>query len=135
MGTTGEESNAWNEIQRAETDRQIREMERQAELRRLQEEAAKKAAEGQNQMVAAGAETAGQSWPDNEVQAPPSAIDKVAGALRVGAAGDAAFAKQLLDAGRPSADGASAEVGRLDGAKERAAAALTSRATKPAFER
>lgn len=103
-------------------------MQRQEELRKLQEQ------QNQNKMVADGPTAIG--WPDNEVQSPASAMDKVAGALRVGQAGDASFAKQLLDTERRTGDGAgAAAAGRLDGAKERVAGALNPRGVTPAVER
>ena len=61
MGTQEEEARALAELERIRTENAIREMQRQEELRKLQEQ------QNQNKMVADG--SAGVGWPDNEVQA------------------------------------------------------------------
>jgi hypothetical protein len=140
MGTAEEEARARQALDRVETENRIKAMEqaRALEEYRKQQEAAKAAeaaAKGQNKMTADAPAAVG--WPDNEVQTPPSRLDAVAGALGVGKAGDAAFAKELLDGERrPVGDGSGQQPGsRLDGAKERLGAALNSRGAASAVER
>lgn len=124
MGTQEEEAKALAELERVRTENAIKEMQRQEELRKLQEQQ-------QNKMVAGLGTVAG--WPDNEVQAPPSGLDKVAGALRVGKAGDAAFAHDLLNSGQPPLSGvgkADDGMAIADGAREQPGG---TRAAKPAL--
>ena len=123
MGTQEEEARALAELERVRTENAIKEMQRQEELRKLQEQ------QNQNKMVADG--SAGAGWPDNEVQAgPQTGLDKVAGALGVGHAGDVAFAQRLLNSGQAPLGSVSAPDRAADGAKEGAAG---SRAAKPAL--
>lgn len=136
MGDQNEEAEAWNAIQRAETERQIREMERAAERERLQQQQEG----GQSNMAA---ETPGQpvGGPWTEVSAQPEKpglMSTVAGKLGVGAAGDLAFAKQLLDSERSTgagADGAKPDGAKADGAKDRMGSAVGTGSMRPAFER
>ena len=79
MGTQEEEARALAELERVRTENAIKEMQRQEELRKLQEQ------QNQNKLVADGPAAIG--WPDNEVQAPPSRLDAAKGALGVGAPG------------------------------------------------
>ena len=97
-----------------------------------QEEAARKAAEEANKSkMVADPEPAVANWPDNEVQAAPqTGLGKVAGALRVGQAGDVAFARDLLNSGQAPLGGVAKPESAADGAKESAAGA---RAAKPAL--
>ncbi|WP_329476906.1 hypothetical protein OG558_34930 [Kribbella sp. NBC_01510] len=124
MGTQEEEARALAELERVRTENAIKEMQRQEELRKLQEQ------QNQNKMVADGPAAIG--WPDNEVQAPPSRLDAVKGALGVGAPGDAAFAGRLLNDGRPPATDAVADTAgvQTDGAKERRGATVNTRAAQ-----
>ena len=132
MGTAEDEARARDDFERVKTENLLKaaEQARALEEYRKQQEAAKQ--QGQSKMVADTGPAA--NWPDGAVPAPPSTLDKVAGALRVGHAGDAAFAKQLLDAERRPVDGATAP-GRLDGSKGRIAGALNARGATPAVER
>jgi hypothetical protein len=126
MGTAEDEAKARDELERVRTENAIREMERQRAL----EEYRKQQEQQQNKMVAdPGA--GGAAWPDNEVQAgPQTGVDKVAGALRVGRAGDVAFARDLLNTGQAPLGGVNAPDQAADGAKESTAG---SRAAKPAL--
>lgn len=132
MGTADEEAKARLEIERAAMNRQAEALKAAEAARKAAEEAAK----NQNKMVAAEPQTAGQGWPDNEVQEPPGKLSQVAGALGVGKAGDLALAKQLLDAERRPGSGTVADQAgaQNDGAKARTSTAGI-RAAKPAFER
>ncbi|HEY3558815.1 MAG TPA: hypothetical protein VGL05_15190 [Kribbella sp.] len=124
MGTQEEEAAALAELERVRTENAIKEMQRQEELRKLQEQQ-------QNKMVADPGTAVG--WPDNEVQAPPGGLDKVAGALRVGKAGDAAFAHDLLNSGQPPLSGVGKPedgVASTAGAREQTSG---TRAAKPAL--
>ncbi|GAA1595827.1 hypothetical protein GCM10009742_48280 [Kribbella karoonensis] len=121
MGTQEEEAAALAELERVRTENAIKEMQRAEELRKLQEQQ-------QNKMVADGRPAV--SWPDNEVQAAPGALDKVAGALRVGKAGDAAFAHDLLSSGQTPLGGVSKPEQGADGARQQQA---RGRAANPAL--
>lgn len=104
------------------TENAIKEMQRQEELRKLQEQQ-------QNKMAAD--EPAVASWPDDGFQpSPQTGMDRVAGALRVGKAGDAAFARDLLNSGQAPLGGVSKPESAADGVRENAAG---SRAAKPAL--
>jgi hypothetical protein len=131
MGTQEEEARALAELERVRTENAIREMQRQEELRKLQEQ------QNQNKMVA-DPEPVAANWPDDGFQAAaPGRLDGVKGALGIGAAGDAALASRLLNDGRPPA--ANAVAGRPGaeggGVKERLGAALGAGIAKPAVER
>jgi hypothetical protein len=131
MGTQEEEARALAELERVRTENAIREMQRQEELRKLQEQ------QNQNKMVA-DPEPVAAKWPDDGFQAAaPGRLDAVKGALGIGAAGDAALASRLLNDGRPPA--ADAVAGRPGaeggGVKERLGAALGGGIAKPAVER
>jgi hypothetical protein len=131
MGTQEEEAKALAELERVRTENAIREMQRQEELRKLQEQ------QNQNKMVA-DPEPVVANWPDDGFQAAaPGRLDGVKGALGIGAAGDAALASRLLNDGRPPA--ADAVAGRPGaeggGVKERLGAALGAGIAKPAVER
>jgi hypothetical protein len=131
MGTTDEENAYKQDMDRQTTENMIRweQMQKESAERAAAEEAARKAAEG-NQMVADGPAAGG--WPDNEVQqAPQSGLDKVAGALRVGEAGDVAFARDLLNSGQAPLSSASAPAQGADGVKEQAGGVAGGRAAKP----
>ncbi|MFI5694944.1 hypothetical protein ACIA58_24030 [Kribbella sp. NPDC051586] len=123
MGTTEEEAAAMDRINQEAIKR---------EVERMQAEAARKAAEQQNQnKMVADPGAGGVAWPDNEVQTgPQTGMDKVAGALRVGQAGDVAFARDLLNSGQAPLGGVSKTDQAADGAKESTAGA---RAAKPAL--
>lgn len=121
MGTQEEEAKALAELERIRTENAIKEMQRQEELRKLQEQQ-------QNKMVADPG--GGAAWPDNEVQTPPGVREQVAGALRVGKAGDAAFARDLLNSGQAPLGGVAKPAQAADGAKESATATRTA---KPAL--
>lgn len=121
MGTQEEEAAALTELERVRTENALRDMQRQEELRKLQEQQ-------QNKMVADGQPAAG--WPDSEVQAPPSGLDKVAGALRVGKAGDAALAHDLLHSGQQPLGAVQKPEPAADGAREKATGG---RAANPAL--
>jgi hypothetical protein len=123
MGTQEEEAKALADLERVRTENAIRDLQRQEELRKLQEQQ-------QNKMVADPA-VGGAAWPDNEVQAgPQTGMDKVAGALGVGHAGDVAFARKLLNSGQAPLGTVNTPEQTADGAKESAAG---SRAAKPAL--
>ncbi|TDO52099.1 hypothetical protein EV651_118119 [Kribbella sp. VKM Ac-2571] len=124
MGTAEEEAAALAKIQQEGIQREIA-----REIAEINRKAAEEAAKGQGQMVAdPGAGGAG--WPDNEVQAAPqTGLDKVAGALGVGHAGDVAFARDLLNSGQAPLGGVAKPDEAADGAKESAG----SRAAKPAL--
>jgi hypothetical protein len=123
MGTAEDEARALAELERVRTENAIKEMQRQEELRKLQEQ------QSQNKMVADA--TAGVGWPDNEVQAgPQTGVEKVAGALRVGQAGDVAFARDLLNSGQAPLGSVTAPEKSAGGAKESTAGG---RAAKPAL--
>lgn len=122
MGTQEEEAKALAELERVRTENAIKEMQRQEELRKLQEQQ-------QNKMVADPG-TSGVAWPEGEVQAPASRLDKVAGALRVGKAGDAAFAHDLLNSGQAPLGGVGKPEAGADGAREHAGG---TRAANPAL--
>ncbi|MDX6280811.1 MAG: hypothetical protein QOH03_1882 [Kribbellaceae bacterium] len=126
MGTQEEEAKARAELERVRTENAIKAMQREEEMRKLREQQ-------QNKMVADAPQSTGQGWPDNEVQSAPGRLTQIAGSLGVGKAGDAAFAKALLDSGqaRPGSGGGATE--QADGPK--AKGALGVRSTKPAFER
>jgi hypothetical protein len=128
MGTQEEEAKALAELERVRTENAIKEMERQAELKKLQEQ------QGQNRMVAA--EPVVANWPDDGFQAAPGRMDAAKAALGIGAAGDAAFAKRLLE-GERRAPGAAGEAGpgRPGGTKERLVGALSPRPARTALER
>ncbi|MEU4389732.1 hypothetical protein [Kribbella sp. NPDC023855] len=131
MGDQSDEAKARDELERVRTENQLKKMQRDEDMRKLHEQQQQQ----QGNMVASPQAT-GQGWPDNEVQQPVSRLDAVAGALRVGKAGDAAFAKSLLDSGQPRAGSAPAEqTTAADGAKSKVTGALGVRSTKPAFER
>ncbi|WP_327635019.1 hypothetical protein OHB24_34195 [Kribbella sp. NBC_00482] len=123
MGTTPEEQAALDKIIQEGIKR---------EVERMQAEAARKAAEEANKgKMVADPEPVVANWPDNEVQAAPQGgLDKVAGALRVGQAGDAAFARDLLNSGQAPLGGVAKPEPTADGAKESAAGV---RAAKPAL--
>ncbi|GAA3115057.1 hypothetical protein JOF29_003797 [Kribbella aluminosa] len=122
MGTQEEEAKALADLERVRTENAIRDMQRQEELKKLQEQ--------QNKMVADPG-VGGVAWPDNEVQArPQTGMDKVAGALRVGQAGDLAFARDLLNSGQPPLGSVNTPDQATDGAKESAAGTPTA---KPAL--
>ncbi|RZT16992.1 hypothetical protein EV649_4529 [Kribbella sp. VKM Ac-2569] len=134
MGTENEEEL----YKRQQMDERLRVQEQtrqqQEALAKFREaEAARKAAEDaakKSSMVADPA-AGGVSWPDNEVQAAPqTGMDKVAGALRVGQAGDVAFARDLLNSGQAPLGGVAKPEQAADGAKESPAG---SRAAKPAL--
>jgi len=130
MGTAEEEAKALAELERVRTENAIKEMQRQEELRKLQEQQ-----NNQNKMVA-DPQAVGQGWPDNEVRAPQGNLSKVAGALGVGEAGDLALARKLLDADRRPAGAAADQAGvQADGAQARTSGAAGVRVGKPAFER
>ncbi|TDD26142.1 hypothetical protein E1218_13780 [Kribbella turkmenica] len=112
MGTQEEEAAARAELERVRTENAIKAMQREEELRKLREQ------EGQSSMVG----DAPAAWPDGEMQGAPSTRDKVAGALRVGRAGDAAFARDLLNSGQVPLSGAEAPVAGGDGAREQSGA-------------
>jgi hypothetical protein len=130
MGTQEEEAAALHRIQQEAVRREAE--------RIMREDAARKTAEAannQNKMVAeepGGAVATG--WPDNEVQPAQGRLTTVAGALGVGKAGNAAFAKQLLDAEqRPGTVASPDQAGiQTDGAKAKTSGV---RAARPAFER
>ncbi|WP_432874517.1 hypothetical protein ACQPYH_22295 [Kribbella sp. CA-245084] len=123
MGTTEEEAAALDRITQEAIKR---------EVERMQAEATRKAAEQQNQNnMVADPGAGGAAWPDNEVQTgPQTGMDKVAGALRVGQAGDVAFARDLLNSGQAPLGGVNKPDQAADGAKESTAGA---RAAKPAL--
>jgi hypothetical protein len=127
VGTADEEAKARLEIERAA-------MNRQAEAIKAAEDAKKaaEAADNQNEMVAVEPQTAGQGWPDTEVQTQPGTLSQVAGVLR-GEAGDLALARRLL-AERPPGTGVSANRAgvQTDGAKAKTSGV---RVARPAFER
>jgi hypothetical protein len=124
MGTTPEEQAALDKIIQDGIKREVERMQAEA-ARKAAEEAAKKS----NMVADPGA--GGAAWPDNEVQAAPqSGMDKVAGALGVGHAGDVAFARNLLNNGQAPLGGVAKPEPTADGAKESAAG---SRAAKPAL--
>jgi hypothetical protein len=122
MGTQEEEAAARAELERVRTENAIKAMQREEELRKLREQ------EGQNSMVG---DAPAVAWPDSEAQAAPSTRDKVAGALRVGEAGDAAFARDLLNSGQVPLSGAKAPAAGADGAREQTGAGQ--QAGKPAL--
>ncbi|MGZ0145483.1 hypothetical protein ACXJJ3_00325 [Kribbella sp. WER1] len=121
MGTQEEEAAALAELERVRTENALKEMQRAEELRKLQEQQ-------QNKMVADGPQAVG--WPDNEVQAAPTGLDKVAGALRVGKAGDLAFAHDLLSSGQAPLGAVSKPEQGADGARQQASGG---RAANPAL--
>jgi hypothetical protein len=125
MGTAEEEAAARAELERVRTENAVREMQRQREL-----EEYRKQQEQQNNNMVADPGTAGSAWPDSEVQAPPTGLDKVAGALRVGKAGDAAFAHDLLNSGQAPLGGVGKPEAGGDGAREHAGG---TRAANPAL--
>ncbi|TCC15358.1 hypothetical protein [Kribbella sindirgiensis] len=117
----------------------IGEQNRQAAAQRAKElEDFRKAEEARNAAEAASKgkmvadpEAAAPSWPDDGMQAvPQTGLDKVAGALRVGQAGDVAFARDLLNSGQAPLGGVAKQEPAADGAKEGAAGA---RSAKPAL--
>ncbi|TCC07635.1 hypothetical protein [Kribbella soli] len=98
-----------------------------------EEEAARKAAEDAAKKVnmVADPESAVANWPDDGFQAAaPGRLDGVKGALGIGAAGDVAFARDLLNSGQAPLGGVAQPEPTADGAKESAAG---SRAAKPAL--
>ncbi|WP_328324213.1 hypothetical protein OHA70_32735 [Kribbella sp. NBC_00382] len=125
MGTQEEEAKARAELERVRTENAIKAMQRDEELRKLREQQ-------QSKMVADTPQSTGQGWPDNEVESAPGRLTQIAGSLGVGKAGDAAFAKSLLDSGQPRAGSAGPAVEQADGAKSKTPGV---RAAKPAFER
>lgn len=125
MGTGSEEAEAMDKIIQEGIKREVERMQAEA-ARKAAEEAAKN--QGQNSMSADA--PVAQSWPDGEVPTAPSMRDQVAGALRVGKAGDLAFARDLLNSGQAPLGGVSKPESAADGARESAAG---SRAAKPAL--
>lgn len=126
MGTGSEEADALDKIIQDGIRREVERMQAEA-ARKAAEEAAK--AQGQNNMAADGPATVG--WPDNEVQAAPqTGVDRVAGALGVGHAGDVAFARNLLNNGQAPLGSVSRPEESSAGAKESTAG---SRSAKPAL--
>ncbi|TDW22217.1 hypothetical protein [Kribbella kalugense] len=122
MGTTAEEQAALDRINQESIAREA--------ARLAAEDAARKAAEQKQGNMVAG-EPAVANWPDDGFQAAPqSGMDKVAGALRVGQAGDVAFARDLLNSGQAPLGGVSKPEGTAAGAQESGAG---SRAAKPAL--
>jgi hypothetical protein len=126
MGTQEEEAAALDRIHQEAIAREAAALVAADAARKAAEEAAKQ----QGNMVAdPGA--AGAAWPDNELQSgPQTGMDKVAGALRVGQAGDVAFARDLLKSGQAPLAGVSKSDQAADGAKQSTAG---SRAAKPAL--
>lgn len=117
----------------------IGEQNRQAAAQRAKEledfrkaEEARKAAEAASKgKMVTDPEAAAPSWPDDGMQAvPQTGLDKVAGALGVGHAGDIAFARNLLNSGQAPLGGVTKQEPAADGAKESAAGA---RSAKPAL--
>lgn len=102
-----------------------------AAYRAEQARQAAEAAKNKGNMVA-DPEPAVPNWPDDGFQAAPqTGVDKVAGALGVGHAGDVRFARDLLNSGQAPLSGVAAKPEpTVDGAKESAAG---SRAAKPAL--
>jgi hypothetical protein len=81
--------------------------------------------------MVADPESAVANWPDDGFQAAPqTGMDKVAGALRVGQAGDLAFARDLMNSGQAPLSGVAKPDPAAKGAQETAAG---SRAAKPAL--
>lgn len=132
MGDEPDEANAMNDFERVKTENLLKHDQRDADLAEWRAaEAAKN--QGQSSMTAGGTAA---GWPDNEVHSAPGRLDAVAGALRVGKAGDAAFAKKLLDSGQAPAGGRGTPAGeQTDGAKARLSGALGVRGATPAVER
>ncbi|GAA1584107.1 hypothetical protein GCM10009804_45570 [Kribbella hippodromi] len=102
---------------------------------RKAEEARKAAEEAAKGKMVADPEEAAPNWPDNGFQAAPqTGVDRLAGALRVGQAGDVAFARDLLNSGQaPLGAVSKAEpdaAGAKDGAHDSGAGA---RAPKPSL--
>ncbi|NEA30844.1 hypothetical protein [Streptomyces sp. SID13031] len=135
MGTQGEEAAARAELERVRTENAIKAMQREEEMRRLRDQQ-------QNKMVATDPQASGQGWPDNEVRTAPGRLDSVAGVLGVGKAGDAAFAKRLLESGQAPAGSGKAASGAQagadapgNGAKARIAGAFKVQGATPAVER
>ncbi|MFF0267814.1 hypothetical protein [Kribbella sp. NPDC004536] len=98
-------------------------------------EEARKAAEAAKQgKMVADPEEAAPNWPDDGFQAAqPSRMDKVAGALGVGPAGDVALAQRLLNGGQTplgSVSPSAQQAQSADGAKESTAG---THAAKPAL--
>ena len=108
----------------AERARQLEAFQKAEAERKAAEEAAKK----QGNMVADPGVGAG--WPDGEVQATQTGLDKVAGALGVGHAGDVALAHKLLTGGQTPLGSVSAPAQSAGGTKESTA---EPRAAKPAL--
>ncbi len=130
MGDANEEAKAKEDLIRKGHENQEKFRKAGDAVKKRREDAAKK-----GKMVAdepAPATSPAATWPDNEVPATPGVRDQLAGALRVGQAGDAAFARDLLNSGQAPLGGVAKSEPTVDGAKESVAG---SRAVKPALGR
>jgi hypothetical protein len=133
MGTADEEEL----YKRQQMDERLRVQEQtrlqQEALAKFREEQERKAAEeaAKKGNMVADPEPVVANWPDDGFQAvPQTGMDKVAGALRVGQAGDVAFARDLLNSGQAPLGGVSKPEGTDAGAQE---SATGSRGAKPAL--
>ncbi|MEV5961362.1 hypothetical protein AB0L70_06325 [Kribbella sp. NPDC051952] len=124
MGTQEEEAKALAELERVRTENAIKEMQRQEELRKLQEQ------QNQNKMVADDPSVA--SWPADGVQETPGRLDGVKAALGIGAPGDAALAAKLLNSAHAPA-GSTVPEHSGDGAKEQTGGVTGGRTTSAAL--
>ncbi|MGW6194913.1 hypothetical protein ACWF0M_02090 [Kribbella sp. NPDC055110] len=128
MGDANEEAKAKEDL--------IRTGHKNQESHRKAGDAVKKHREGEakkGKMVAdepAAVTAPAANWPGNEVPATPGVRDQLAGALRVGQAGDVAFARDLLNSGQAPLGGVAKPEQTAAGAKESTAG---SRAAKPAL--
>ncbi|WP_319041393.1 hypothetical protein [Kribbella solani] len=129
------------EEERRRVEEETRRRAQELEDFRKAEEARKAAEEAAKGKMVADPEQVAPNWPDDGFQAAPqTGADRLAGALRVGEAGDVAFARDLLNngqtpLGRVSTPGAgtadaSAPEQATDGARESAAG---NRSSKPAL--
>lgn len=122
MGDANEEAKAKEDLIRTGHKNQENHRKAGDAVKKHREDEAKK-----GEMVA---DEPAASWPDNEVPATPGVRDQLAGALRVGKAGDVAFARHLLNSGQAPLGSLSAADQAADGAKE---SAVGSPAAKPAL--
>ena len=123
MGTAEDEAKARDDLERVKTENLLKQQEQDRALEEYRKQ------QEQNKMVAD--EPAVANWPDDGFQATPqSGMDRVAGALRVGQAGDVAFARDLLSSGQAPLGGVGKSEETGAGAQESAAG---SRAAKPAL--
>jgi hypothetical protein len=123
MGTAEDEAKARDDLERVKTENLLKQQEQDRALEEYRKQ------QEQNKMVAD--EPAVANWPDDGFQATPqSGMDRVAGALRVGQAGDVAFARDLLNSGQAPLGSLSTADQAADGAKE---SAVGSRTAKPAL--